>query len=56
MGGRGKAGGIKFANTPKKAFEISKELLNSKLNGEQVNFLLVEEKVKMADLTIRCPF
>lgn len=47
VGGRGKAGGIKFANTPKKAFEISKELLNSKLNGEQVNFLLVEEKVKI---------
>lgn len=46
-GGRGKAGGIKFANTPIKAYELSEELFGKEIRGEKVEFLLVEEKIKI---------
>jgi len=51
MGGRGKAGGIKFADDPNQAREIARELLGKTLKsvqnpeGERVGSLLVEEKV-----------
>ena len=54
MGGRGKAGGIKFADTPEQARELARELLGKTLKsiqnpeGERVGSLLVEEKVAIA--------
>jgi succinyl-CoA synthetase beta subunit len=54
MGGRGKAGGIKFADTPEQARELASELLGKVLknvqnpDGETVSALLVEEKVAIA--------
>jgi succinyl-CoA synthetase beta subunit len=54
MGGRGKAGGIKFADTPQQASELASELLGKVLknvqnpDGERVSALLVEEKVAIA--------
>ncbi len=51
MGGRGKAGGIKFAATPQEARALARELLGKTLrnaqnpDGERVGALLVEEKV-----------
>ena len=44
-GGRGKAGGVQFANNPKELGEIVNALLFSKLKGMQVHQLLVVEKV-----------
>jgi len=43
-GGRGKAGGIKFADNPGEAFEVAGELLNLEIKGEKVKHLLIEEK------------
>lgn len=45
IGGRGKAGGIKFADNPQEAHEIAEELLQMEIKGETVNKVLVEEKV-----------
>ena len=39
IGGRGKAGGIKFADTPEEAAEHCKKLLHSELRGFTVNQL-----------------
>ncbi|MBM4240459.1 MAG: ADP-forming succinate--CoA ligase subunit beta [Euryarchaeota archaeon] len=47
VGGRGKAGGIKFAETPKEALNVSKALFSTKLKGETVETILVEEKIKI---------
>ncbi|MCL2115942.1 MAG: ADP-forming succinate--CoA ligase subunit beta [Methanobrevibacter sp.] len=44
VGGRGKAGGIKFADDPGEAFEIATELLNMEIKGEKVKHLLIEKK------------
>ena len=44
-GGRGKAGGIKFADNPSEAYKIAEELFGSELKGETVDKLLVEEKL-----------
>jgi succinyl-CoA synthetase beta subunit len=54
MGGRGKAGGIKFADDEKQARALANELLGKVLkneqnpDGERVGSLLVEEKVAIA--------
>ncbi len=45
VGGRGKAGGIKFADTPEEAEEIAKDLLSMEIKGLKVNRVLVEEKI-----------
>ena len=47
LGGRGKAGGIKFANTPEEAYTASNKLIGSFIRGEPVQSLLVEEKLKI---------
>lgn len=47
IGGRGKAGGIKFANSPKDAKKVAKELLGMEIKGEKVNKVLVEEKINI---------
>ena len=44
-GGRGKAGGIRVAETPKEAEEIAQQQLGMELMGYKVNELLVEEKL-----------
>lgn len=44
VGGRGKAGGIKFADNPGEAFAIADELLDLEIKGERVKHLLIEEK------------
>jgi len=44
VGGRGKAGGIKFANDLEEAKELSRQLLFSDLKGFKVNQLLIVEK------------
>ncbi|MDW7662511.1 MAG: ADP-forming succinate--CoA ligase subunit beta [Bacillota bacterium] len=45
VGGRGKAGGVRFANTPDEAREICNQLLYSDLKGLKVNELLVVKKI-----------
>lgn len=45
-GGRGKAGGILFADTPEEAKEKTKELFKKTIKGEKVNKVLIEEKVE----------
>lgn len=45
VGGRGKAGGIKFADNSLDAKEQAKELLNMEIKGESVNKLLLEKKL-----------
>lgn len=44
IGGRGKAGGIRFADTPAQAKQHCDDLLFSQLRGYQVNQLLIVEK------------
>ena len=46
-GGRGKAGGIKFASTPGEGAEAAAALLKMEIKGFPVERLLVEEKIKI---------
>jgi succinyl-CoA synthetase beta subunit len=46
-GGRGKAGGIKFADTPRDAKKVAKELLGITIKEERVNKILIEEKINI---------
>jgi succinyl-CoA synthetase beta subunit len=43
-GGRGKAGGIKFAATPEEVEKVAQELLNMEIRGIPVQKILVEER------------
>ena len=43
-GGRGQAGGVKFAKNPGEAFKIANEILGMEIKGETVKHLLIEEK------------
>lgn len=45
VGGRGLAGGIMFANDSKEVEEISSQILGKSLKNEDVNCLLIEEKL-----------
>ncbi|MBM3291287.1 ADP-forming succinate--CoA ligase subunit beta [Candidatus Bathyarchaeota archaeon] len=45
VGGRGKAGGIKFANTPSEVYELTQQMLNEKIKDLPVRKILVEEKI-----------
>ena len=47
FGGRGKAGGIKFANGSIEAKACADELFASELKGQKIERLLVEEKIKI---------
>jgi succinyl-CoA synthetase beta subunit len=47
-GGRGKAGGIKFAESPSAAEKAAGELLGKKIKGHLVERLLVEERLDVA--------
>ncbi len=64
MGGRGKAGGIHFATTPREARQAIKKLLDGTLRGQKVTKLLVEQKLDiqneyylgiLLDRETRCP-
>ncbi|MDA8234901.1 MAG: ADP-forming succinate--CoA ligase subunit beta [Clostridia bacterium] len=44
-GGRGKAGGIKFASTAEEALVIGEELLKADLKGLKIEKVLIEEKI-----------
>lgn len=46
-GGRGKAGGIRFASTPEEALRQAGELLGSQIRGLPVDRLLVEQKLSI---------
>lgn len=48
VGGRGKAGGIKLANTPEEAREAASQILGMDLKGLIVEKVLVERQVKIA--------
>jgi succinyl-CoA synthetase beta subunit len=47
VAGRGKAGGIKFADAPQQAAEAAQKLLGAQIKGEVVREVLVEEKVSV---------
>ncbi len=47
VGGRGKAGGIKFADNPDDAYERAEEILGSTVKDEIVDTILVEEKLEI---------
>ena len=48
VGGRGKAGGIKLANTPEEARDAATQILGMDLKGLTVEKVLVEEQVSIA--------
>lgn len=45
MAGRGKAGGIQFANSPQEAQDAAQKLFQTKIVGSAVRKVLVEEKI-----------
>ena len=47
-GGRGKAGAIRFADTPEEAGKVAEELLGLEVRGAPVRRVLVEEKLDIA--------
>jgi succinyl-CoA synthetase beta subunit len=49
VGGRGKAGGIKFADSPEEAEKIAEELLGSRIKDLEIKKVLVEEKLNIKD-------
>jgi succinyl-CoA synthetase beta subunit len=48
VGGRGKAGGIKYAENPDKAFEFAKDILGMEIKGILVKKVLVTEAAEIA--------
>ncbi len=48
VGGRGKAGGVKLANTPSEVETAAREILGMKIKGSTVRTVLVMEKVDIA--------
>jgi succinyl-CoA synthetase beta subunit len=47
VGGRGKAGGIKFADNPSQAKKLVQDLLKLEIKGERVDSILLEEKLNI---------
>ncbi|NVM02478.1 MAG: succinate--CoA ligase subunit beta, partial [Candidatus Helarchaeota archaeon] len=45
VGGRGKSGGIKGADTPKEALSIANTLFKTKIKDQEVKSLLIEKKI-----------
>jgi len=45
VGGRGKAGGIKLADTPEEAHEATQEILGMRIKGKYVEKVLIEEGI-----------
>ncbi len=49
VGGRGKAGGVRFADTPEEASDAAKQLLGMTIKELEVKKLYVEEKVEIVN-------
>jgi succinyl-CoA synthetase beta subunit len=49
VGGRGKAGGIKFAEIPREAEEVAKGMLGSDIKGISIEELYIEEKLNILE-------
>ncbi|MDY6779431.1 MAG: ATP-grasp domain-containing protein, partial [Halobacteria archaeon] len=49
VGGRGKAGGIKLAETPGEAEEVARKIIGMDLKGKHVEKVLVEEAVDIEE-------
>jgi len=49
VGGRGKAGGIRFADTPEEAAAVARALLGTRIRDLEVRNVLVEEKLAIED-------
>jgi succinyl-CoA synthetase beta subunit len=49
VGGRGLAGGVKFANDPTEVRKLAEEIFISEIKGETVRKILVEKKVPIKD-------
>lgn len=49
VGGRGLAGGVKFASDPTEARKLAEEIFASEIKGEKVGKILVEKKVPIKD-------
>lgn len=47
VGGRGKAGGVKKANSPEEAREVAKKILGMSIKGHKVEKVLVEEQLEI---------
>ncbi len=47
VGGRGKAGGIKFADNPEDVYKKAGEILGSNVKGDRVDMILIEEKLEI---------
>lgn len=47
VGGRGKAGGIKFANTMEEAVALAGDLFSQTIKGSKVKYVLVEKKINI---------
>ncbi len=48
VGGRGKAGGIRFAQTPSEGFSVAKDMIGMDLKGYKVETLYAERKLDIA--------
>lgn len=48
VAGRGKAGGVKLADTPEEAYRYAKQMLGSEIKGEKVNKVIVTKAVDIA--------
>ncbi|BDZ70405.1 succinate--CoA ligase subunit beta [Methanobacterium petrolearium] len=49
VGGRGKAGGIKFAQNPEMAYQLTEKLLGTQIRGETVQKVMVEAMLDIHD-------
>lgn len=47
VGGRGKAGGIKFAQDPEESCNVSRDILGSTIKDEVVEMVLIEERLNI---------
>ena len=47
VGGRGKAGGIKLANSPDEAYELAKQMFGMVIKGHKVEKLYIEEQLEI---------
>lgn len=47
VGGRGKAGGIKFAENHKETYNVASDIIGSTVKAENVEMVLVEEKLQI---------
>jgi len=49
LGGRGKAGGVKFARDPEEAEKITREMLSTRIRDRKVEKVLIEKKLEIVE-------